>query len=88
MRSARSLTVSRSIWGEESLPNPPGCRSPGGRAPTPDANIPSETDTPLEADSKPREQTERSKNITLSETSFAGGNKKAQVSSLFGRICH
>ena len=67
MRTARSLTVSRSIcWGgggsvqppldvEPPDADPPGCRHPWMQTP-------------------PNRMTDRRKNITLLQTLFAGGN--------------
>ena len=73
MRTAHSLTVPCSIrWGG-GLPNPP----------TPDSG-PLEPDHPPEADPPQADgpvnrMTHRCKNITLSQTSFTGGNKYDHV---------
>ena len=87
MLTAHLLTVSRSIqWGREVSAHPP-MQTPQRQIPCP---LP-EMQTPLDADPlrsfdlwcmlgshPPNRMTNRCKNITLPQTSFAGGNNLCQ----------
>ena len=84
LRTARSLTVSRSIGGGGGLgvfcpthpdADPPGCRPPSGCRPPPRCRPPSWMQSPLPDADPPCGQTNTCENITLPQTSFSGGKK-------------
>ena len=81
IRTARSLTISRSIQWAGGLPNYPRCRLSWMQTPLPEAGRPlSWRQTPPEADPfgcRPpmNRMTHRCENITLPQILFAGGNK-------------
>ena len=90
MRPARLLTASCSIPTMGGLPNPlgcrpplevepPRCRPPPNADPSPDADAPYHVtcDACWEANPPVNRMIHKCKNITLPQTSFASGNKKA-----------
>ena len=91
MRTTRSLTVSRSILQERGVcpTNSMHTHLDADPPPTPRMQIPLDTDIPgcrqpLMQNPSPCEQTDRCENITLSQTSFAGGNK---VGVFYASLC-
>ena len=84
MRTARSLPYGGFLSGEGlSLIDTPLARDPGQRPPWTDTSYTETpwtetpwTETPLNRDSLVNRMTDRSKNITLPPTLFAGGNNR------------
>ena len=78
MHTACLLTVSYSAWGAGGLPNPPGYRPPPpGYRPPLNVDSPDHVtcDACWEANHPVNRMTHRCKNMTLPQTSIAGGNK-------------